>query len=163
MKNYIIFFIFLIFFTGCVNTETEKSTVIPDRFKRFMSIYFSGYIYEYKDTSARGNHNYGEQYGLINIKKDDLNQNEIKNIYKKLEKEGWRLVETNNKNYMNFCYGDDFSLIIFYPLGGVEKTPSGIPLSYDDINEWQISLYKSTTKLAGCNQNLNDFIDFTKL
>ena len=32
-------------------------------------------------------------------------------------------------------------------------TPAGIPLSYDDINVWHISVYRSTSKLAACNQN----------
>ena len=87
----------------------------------------------------------------------------MKNIYKKLEDGGWKLVETNHDNYVNFCYGEDFSLIILYPLGKFAKTPAGIPLSYDDINVWQISVYKSTSKLAACNQNSNDFIDFKTL
>ena len=64
---------------------------------------------------------------------------------------------------MNLCNGERFSLIIFYPLKWGKKTPSGIPLSYDSIDDWQISLYKSSSKLAACNQNPSDFIDFTKL
>ncbi|MFW2079578.1 hypothetical protein ACNPQK_01145 [Acinetobacter guillouiae] len=153
---------FLVFWlAACSNTD--KAEIIPDRFKNFMNIYFHGYIYEYKDINARGNHNYGEQYALIKIKKADLNRDEMKNIYKKLEDGGWKLVETNHDNYVNFCYGEDFSLIILYPLGKFAKTPAGIPLSYDDINVWQISVYKSTSKLAACNQNSNDFIDFKTL
>ena len=160
MKPILILFLFS-WLVGC--SGVHKQEIIPDRFKNFMSTYFHDYSYEYKDTSARGNKNYGEQYALIKIKKEDLNQNTIESVYKKLLKGGWRLVETNHKNYVNFCFGDNFSLIILYPLGGVEKTPSGIPLSYDDINSWHISLYKSTAKLAACNQNPKDFIDFTKL
>jgi hypothetical protein len=152
---------FIVFIVACSSAENSKK--IPDRFKDFMEQYFYGYKYDYEDISSRGNKNYGEQYALFKIKKTDLNQDEIKNIYKKLEGEGWRLVETNNKNYVNFCYGEDFSLIILFPLGKIEKTPSGIPLSYDDHYHWYISLYKSTAKLAACNQNQNDFIDFTKL
>lgn len=163
MKFILIFSIFVICFSGCVNREAEESEIIPDRFRNFMNTYFYGYKYEYQDTNARGNHDYGEQYGLININKVDLNTNDIKNIYKKLEEEGWRIVETNHKNYVNLCYGENFSLIIFYPLKWGERTPSGIPLSYDSIDDWQISLYKSNSKLAACNQNPDDFIDFTKL
>ncbi|OEY95278.1 hypothetical protein BJD20_16230 [Acinetobacter proteolyticus] len=159
--KFILMLFFTFFLTACSNVERKE--IIPDHFKGFMGNYFKGYEYDYKDTNARGNKNYGEQYALFKIKKTDLNQDEIKNIYKKLEGEGWRLVETNNKNYVNFCYGEDFSLIILFPLGKLEKTPSGIPLSYDDNYHWYISLYKSTAKLAACNQNQNDFIDFTKL
>lgn len=49
-------------------------SIPPDRFVNFMNQYFQGKNYEYKDTSARGNRNYGEQYGLLKIKKNDLTQ-----------------------------------------------------------------------------------------
>ncbi|WP_228153440.1 MULTISPECIES: hypothetical protein [Acinetobacter] len=160
MKSILVLLIF-VFITACSSAETSKD--IPDRFKDFMSQYFQGYNYEYKDTNARGNKNYGEQYALFKIKKTDLKKSEIEEIYDKLQGGGWRLVETNHKNYSNFCYGENFSLIILYPLGKYEKTPSGIPLNYDDMSAWHISVYKSTTKLAACNQDSNDFIDFTKL
>lgn len=133
MKSTLVLFLFICL-TAC--TSADKPELIPDRFKSFMSTYFHGYLYEYKDTNAHGNKNYGEQYALIKIKKTDLNRIEMKNIYKKLEDGGWKLVETNHDNYVNFCYGEDFSLIILYPLGKFAKTPAGIPLSYDDINFW---------------------------
>jgi hypothetical protein len=84
-------------------------------------------------------------------------------IYKKIIEGGWRLVETNNKNYNSFCYGNDFSLDILFPLEINEKTTTGVPINYDDINSWNIFIYKSTTKIAECNLDQNDFIDFTKL
>lgn len=37
-----------------------------------MGNYFEGYEYDYKDTNARGNKNYGEQYALFKIKKQIL-------------------------------------------------------------------------------------------
>ena len=160
MKSILVFFL-AIFLCACSNSNQPE--IIPDRLKRFMDTYFHGYTYEYEDTNARSNQNYGEQYALIKIKKTDLDRDKIKSIYKKLEQTGWRIVETNQDNYINFCHGEKFSLIILYPLKALEKTPSGIPLNYDDIKFWQISLYKSRSKLAACNQNPDDFIDFTKL
>ncbi|WP_332604539.1 hypothetical protein [Acinetobacter sp. ESBL14] len=153
---------FIIFIVACSSAERSKN--IPDRFKDFMNQYFYGYKYDYEDISSRGNKNYGQQYALFKIKKSDLNLNELNIIYEKLAKGGWRLVEiSNNKNYASFCYGEDFSLDILYPLEKYEKTPSGISLNYNDINYIYISPYKSTTKITECNQNPNDFIDFTKL
>lgn len=31
------------------------------------------------------------------------------------------------------------------------------------MNAWNIFIYRSTTKIAKCNQDEKDFIDFTKL
>ncbi|WP_228722163.1 hypothetical protein [Acinetobacter indicus] len=161
MKSIVVLFI-IILIAAC--SSTERSNKVPDRFKDFMDQYFHGYKYEYEDISARGNKNYGQQYALFKIKKNDLKFNELEVIYEKLAVGGWRLVEvSNNKNYASFCYGEGFSLDILYPLKKYEKTPSGIPLNYDDMGYIYISPYKSTTKIAECNQDPNDFIDFTKL
>ncbi|WP_353173248.1 hypothetical protein [Acinetobacter rudis] len=154
---------FLIFPLILACSGEERIAAPPDRFTDFMNKYFTGYSYQYKDTSARGNQNYGEQYGLLKIKKNDLTQGEMINIYEKLQKDGWRLVESNNKNYFHFCYGEDLSLNILFPITKNDRTPSGAPLNYDDTSFWYMSIYKSTTKIAECNQNEGDFIDFTKL
>lgn len=160
MKFILILFL-TIWLTAC--SSAKKPEIIPDRFKDFMEQYFYGYKYEYKDISARGNHNYGQQYALIKINKSEISQDDMSGIYEKIIEGGWRLVETNNKAYNSFCYGNDFSLDILFPLEINEKTTTGVPINYDDINSWNIFIYKSTTKIAECNQDQNDFIDFTKL
>ncbi len=160
MKFILILFL-TIWLAAC--SSAEKSEVIPDRFKNFMSTYFNGYDYEYEDISVRGNRNYGRQSALFTIRKTDLSQAEMSNIYQKLADGGWRIVETNSKNYINFCYGDDSSLYILFPLKKNETTVSGSPINYEDMNAWNIFIYKSTTKIAKCNQDEKDFIDFTKL
>lgn len=163
MKVYIILSILLVCFTGCTNTKVEKPENIPDRFKLFMDSYFSAYKYAYEDINPRGNHNYGQQYALFEINKNDLKENKMKKIYNKLINDGWRVIESNNKNYISFCYGENLHLVILFPLIENEVTLSGAPIYYDDINAWNIFIYNSTTKIAECNQNSNDFIDFTKL
>lgn len=135
MKSILVLLI-LIFITACSSAERPK--VVPDRFKDFMNQYFYGYKYEYKDISVRGNHNYGQQYALIKIYKSEISQEDMSGIYKKIIEGGWRLVETNNKTYNSFCYGNDFSLDILFPLEINEKTTTGVPINYDDINSWNI-------------------------
>jgi protein involved in ribonucleotide reduction len=66
MKFILILFL-TIWLTAC--SSAKKPEIIPDRFKDFMEQYFYGYKYEYKDVSARGNYNYGQQYALIKINK----------------------------------------------------------------------------------------------
>ncbi|MCS4298973.1 MULTISPECIES: hypothetical protein [Acinetobacter] len=163
MKFYFILFYFLICVAGCTNYEQENNNFIPDRLKVFMNKYFNKYSYYYEDINARGNHNYGEQYALFRISKDDLNQHEMEKIYNQLLEDGWRIIESNNKNYVSFCYGDNYSLDILFPLKKYEVTTTGVPIKFDDINSWNIFIYKSTTKIAECNQNSKDFIDFKKL
>lgn len=157
-KIYLLIFPFIF---AC--SSDAKVSVAPERFTNFMSQYFAAKDYQYIDTNARGNQNYGEQYGLLKIKKDDLTQEEMIKVYEKLTKNGWRLVESNQKNYFHFCYAEDLSLNILFPITQNDVTPSGAPLNYDDINFWYISIYKSTSKIAECNQDPKDFIDFTKL
>ena len=141
---------FLVFWlAACSNTD--KAEIIPDRFKNFMNIYFHGYIYEYKDINARGNHNYGEQYALFEIKKIDLDQGEMKMIFNQLAQNGWRVIESNDKNFISFCYGNNFSLDILFPLKKYEVTPSGVPIKFNEMDNWNIFLYKSTTTIAACS------------
>ncbi|MEK7739075.1 MAG: hypothetical protein AAB326_03460 [Pseudomonadota bacterium] len=141
---------FLVFWlAACSNTD--KPEIIPDRFKNFMNIYFHGYIYEYKDINARGNHNYGEQYALFEIKKIDLDQGEMKMIFNQLAQNGWRVIESNDKNFISFCYGNNFSLDILFPLKKYEVTPSGVPIKFNEMDNWNIFLYKSTTTIAACS------------
>ncbi|MBK5649909.1 MAG: hypothetical protein I4N51_25070 [Acinetobacter sp.] len=141
---------FLVFWlAACSNTD--KPEIIPDRFKNFMNIYFHGYIYEYKDINARGNHNYGEQYALFEIKKNDLDQGEMKMIFNQLAQNGWRVIESNDKNFISFCYGNNFSLDILFPLKKYEVTPSGVPIKFNEMDNWNIFLYKSTTTIAACS------------
>lgn len=141
---------FLVFWlAACSNTD--KAEIIPDRFKNFMNTYFHGYIYEYEDINARGNHNYGEQYALFKIKKIDLDQGEMKMIYNQLALNGWRVIESNDKNFISFCYGNNFSLDILFPLKKYEVTPSGVPIKFNEMNNWNIFLYKSTTTIAACS------------
>ncbi|KQX02279.1 hypothetical protein KTI63_00060 [Acinetobacter guillouiae] len=141
---------FLVFWlAACSNTD--KPEIIPDRFKNFMNIYFHGYIYEYKDINARGNHNYGEQYALFEIKKIDLDQGEMKLIFNQLAQNGWRVIESNDKNFISFCYGNNFSLDILFPLKKYEVTPSGVPIKFNEMDNWNIFLYKSTTTIAACS------------
>lgn len=141
---------FLVFWlSACSNTD--KPEIIPDRFKNFMNIYFHGYIYEYKDINARGNHNYGEQYALFEIKKIDLDQGEMKLIFNQLAQNGWRVIESNDKNFISFCYGNNFSLDILFPLKKYEVTPSGVPIKFNEMDNWNIFLYKSTTTIAACS------------
>ena len=160
MKSIVVLFI-IIFIAAC--SSMERSNKVPDRFKKFMDQYFYGYAYEYKDNSVRGNKNYGEQSALFTIKKNDLSQDEMGEIYNKLVEGGWRVIDTNYKNYTGFCYGEDFIIDVLFPLKKYEETASGSPINYTDINSWNIFIYKSTTKIAECNQDQNDFIDFTKL
>ncbi|WP_336954783.1 hypothetical protein [Acinetobacter sp. AS167] len=141
---------FLVFWlAACSNTD--KAEIIPDRFKNFMNTYFHGYIYEYEDINARGNHNYGEQYALFKIKKIDLDQGEMKMIYNQLALNGWRVIESNDKNFISFCYGNNFSLDILFPLKKYEVTPSGVPIKFNEMDNWNIFLYKSTTTIAACS------------
>ena len=141
---------FLVFWlAACSNTD--KAEIIPDRFKNFMNTYFHGYIYEYKDINARGNHNYGEQYALFEIKKIDLDQGEMKLIFNQLAQNGWRVIESNDKNFISFCYGNNFSLDILFPLKKYEVTPSGVPIKFNEMDNWNIFLYKSTTTIAACS------------
>lgn len=141
---------FLVFWlAACSNTD--KPEIIPDRFKNFMNIYFHGYIYEYKDINARGNHNYGEQYALFEIKKIDLDQGEMKMIFNQLAQNGWHVIESNDKNFISFCYGNNFSLDILFPLKKYEVTPSGVPIKFNEMDNWNIFLYKSTTTIAACS------------
>ncbi|MCG7221333.1 hypothetical protein [Acinetobacter sp. AG3] len=141
---------FLVFWlAACSNTD--KAEIIPDRFKNFMNIYFHGYIYEYEDINARGNHNYGEQYALFEIKKIDLDQGEMKMIFNQLAQNGWRVIESNDKNFISFCYGNNFSLDILFPLKKYEVTPSGVPIKFNEMDNWNIFLYKSTTTIAACS------------
>ncbi|MBP2543654.1 hypothetical protein [Acinetobacter guillouiae] len=141
---------FLVFWlAACSNTD--KPEIIPDRFKNFMNTYFHGYIYEYKDINARGNHNYGEQYALFEIKKIDLDQGEMKMIFNQLAQNGWRVIESNDKNFISFCYGNNFSLDILFPLKKYEVTPSGVPIKFNEMDNWNIFLYKSTTTIAACS------------
>lgn len=141
---------FLVFWlAACSNTD--KPEIIPDRFKNFMNIYFHGYIYEYNDINARGNHNYGEQYALFEIKKIDLDQGEMKMIFNQLAQNGWRVIESNDKNFISFCYGNNFSLDILFPLKKYEVTPSGVPIKFNEMDNWNIFLYKSTTTIAACS------------
>jgi len=141
---------FLVFWlAACSNTD--KTEIIPDRFKNFMNTYFHGYIYEYEDINARGNHNYGEQYALFKIKKIDLDQGEMKMIYNQLALNGWRVIESNDKNFISFCYGNNFSLDILFPLKKYEVTPSGVPIKFNEMDNWNIFLYKSTTTIAACS------------
>lgn len=141
---------FLVFWlAACSNTD--KPEIIPDRFKNFMNIYFHGYIYEYKDINARGNHNYGEQYALFEIKKIDLDQGEMKMIFNQLAQNGWRVIESNDKNFISFCYGNNFSLDILFPLKKYEVTPSGVSIKFNEMDNWNIFLYKSTTTIAACS------------
>lgn len=141
---------FLVFWlAACSNTD--KPEIIPDRFKNFMNTYFHGYIYEYEDINARGNHNYGEQYALFEIKKIDLDQGEMKMIFNQLAQNGWRVIESNDKNFISFCYGNNFSLDILFPLKKYEVTPSGDPIKFNEMDNWNIFLYKSTTTIAACS------------
>ncbi|MFW1984159.1 hypothetical protein ACG94M_12695 [Acinetobacter guillouiae] len=141
---------FLVFWlAACSNTD--KAEIIPDRFKNFMNTYFHGYIYEYEDINARGNHNYGEQYALFEIKKIDLDQGEMKMIFNQLAQNGWRVIESNDKNFISFCYGNNFSLDILFPLKKYEVTPSGVPIKFNEMDNWNIFLYKSTTTIAACS------------
>ncbi|MFW2172091.1 hypothetical protein ACG95N_01010 [Acinetobacter guillouiae] len=141
---------FLVFWlVACSNTD--KPEIIPDRFKNFMNTYFHGYIYEYEDINARGNHNYGEQYALFEIKKIDLDQGEMKMIFNQLAQNGWRVIESNDKNFISFCYGNNFSLDILFPLKKYEVTPSGVPIKFNEMDNWNIFLYKSTTTIAACS------------
>ena len=141
---------FLVFWlAACSNTD--KPEIIPDRFKNFMNTYFHGYIYEYEDINARGNHNYGEQYALFEIKKIDLDQGEMKLIFNQLAQNGWRVIESNDKNFISFCYGNNFSLDILFPLKKYEVTPSGVPIKFNEMDNWNIFLYKSTTTIAACS------------
>ena len=141
---------FLVFWlAACSNTD--KPEIIPDRFKNFMNTYFHGYIYEYEDINARGNHNYGEQYALFEIKKIDLDQGEMKMIFNQLAQNGWRVIESNDKNFISFCYGNNFSLDILFPLKKYEVTPSGVPIKFNEMDNWNIFLYKSTTTIAACS------------
>lgn len=141
---------FLVFWlAACSNTD--KAEIIPDRFKNFMNTYFHGYIYEYEDINAHGNHNYGEQYALFKIKKIDLDQGEMKMIYNQLALNGWRVIESNDKNFISFCYGNNFSLDILFPLKKYEVTPSGVPIKFNEMDNWNIFLYKSTTTIAACS------------
>ena len=141
---------FLVFWlAACSNTD--KLEIIPDRFKNFMNTYFHGYIYEYEDINARGNHNYGEQYALFEIKKIDLDQGEMKMIFNQLAQNGWRVIESNDKNFISFCYGNNFSLDILFPLKKYEVTPSGVPIKFNEMDNWNIFLYKSTTTIAACS------------
>lgn len=141
---------FLVFWlVACSNTD--KPEIIPDRFKNFMNTYFHGYIYEYEDINARGNHNYGEQYALFEIKKIDLDQGEMKMIFNQLAQNGWRIIESNDKNFISFCYGNNFSLDILFPLKKYEVTPSGVPIKFNEMDNWNIFLYKSTTTIAACS------------
>ena len=141
---------FLVFWlVACSNTD--KPEIIPDRFKNFMNTYFHGYIYEYEDINARGNHNYGEQYALFEIKKIDLDQGEMKLIFNQLAQNGWRVIESNDKNFISFCYGNNFSLDILFPLKKYEVTPSGVPIKFNEMDNWNIFLYKSTTTIAACS------------
>lgn len=141
---------FLVFWlAACSNTD--KAEIIPDRFKNFMNTYFHGYNYEYEDINARGNHNYGEQYALFEIKKIDLDQGEMKMIFNQLAKNGWRVIESNDKNFISFCYGNNFSLYILFPLKKYEVTPSGVLIKFNEMDNWNIFLYKSTTTIAACS------------
>lgn len=141
---------FLVFWLAAFS-NTDKAEIIPDRFKNFMNTYFHGYIYEYEDINARGNHNYGEQYALFKIKKIDLDQGEMKMIYNQLALNGWRVIESNDKNFISFCYGNNFSLDILFPLKKYEVTPSGVPIKFNEMDNWNIFLYKSTTTIAACS------------
>lgn len=141
---------FLVFWlAACSNTD--KAEIIPDRFKNFMNTYFHGYNYEYEDINARGNHNYGEQYALFEIKKIDLDQGGMKMIFNQLAKNGWRVIESNDKNFISFCYGNNFSLDILFPLKKYEVTPSGVLIKFNEMDNWNIFLYKSTTTIAACS------------
>lgn len=151
--------LFLTFvFSACTNS---RSNIPPDRFKIFMNRYFKDYDYIYKDIGARGNKNYGEQYGKFEIKKNILSRSEMANVYSNLEKDGWVMVDYKS-NYANFCFGEYISLNILFPLSKNETTSTGIPIVFDKMDVWNIFLYRSTSKLAKCNKN-PDIIDFTKL
>ena len=158
-KNWILILVFLMI--SCSGNDHSK--IVPDFFQTLMNTYFPGYTYQYIDANARGNQEYGDLYATFKIKKDDLNQDEMRGIFKKMEKDGWRIVETNNNNYFNYCYGEKFSMIFLYPLKKIEMTPSNVPLNYADFDFWVISAYLGTTKITACNLNKSDFIDFTKL
>ena len=83
-------------------------------------------------------------------------------IVLKLIDNGWRIVGKKN-NYYELCQGDKESLDILFPLELLEYTSNGIPIDYKNMNKLNIFYYKSSTIIASCNENSNDFIDFTKL
>lgn len=126
-----------------------------------MHNYFGDYEYIYQDISARGNNN-GEIYALMEIDKDKISLNETHLIVLKLIDNGWRIVGKKN-NYYELCQGDKESLDILFPLELLEYTSNGIPIDYKNMNKLNIFYYKSSTIIASCNENSNDFIDFTKL
>lgn len=145
--------------TAC--TSKSERNFMPDRFKVIMSKYFEEYEYSYKDVSVRGNKNYGDQLGRFEIKKTDLSQDAMNEIYKKIESDGWTINESKN-NYIKFCYGENLNLGILYPLKMSETTTSGVPIGFDKMDVWNIYIYKSTTKITECNKSPK-VIDLTKL
>lgn len=126
-----------------------------------MSEYFNGYKYSYIDISTRGNKNYGTQYGLFEISKKDLLQNEVNSIYSKLESDGWNVVDSKI-NYRSFCHGENISLDILYPITLHEKNSKGVPIEFYRVDVWNIYIYKRTVKIPECNKSL-DIVDFTKI
>ncbi len=154
MKLYLIL-ITCLYIAGCSDSVSEHRTVEPQVLKKFMRDNFEGLNYVYKDISLRGNNIYGDKYALFRIKKTDLEFEEMNKYYKKLMEKGWRLVDTNQKNYYFFCYGRKTTLTVIFPLKSYEVLPSGETIYFqdDDGTSWNIFLDDRSSNVMECTRD----------
>ena len=139
-------FIISIFIISCSNANKSQHS---ERFDKAMNKYFGKYNFVYNDLSARGGANNYSQLGYLKIKKNELSNKDIKIIYDKLLKDGWRLVY-NEKKYKEFCFGKDFKIGILFPTQYKENLLTGDFIVVNSIDEWNISLFYDRNEILVC-------------
>lgn len=89
------------------------------------------------------------QYMVIDISKKNMNFNEFKKVQKKLNKNGWKLVDQND-GLFKYCINEYQILSILFPSNDNHYDSKGNIFKYDDKNNWALELYFNAYGIEYC-------------